>query len=309
MDPQSLVSTEGVPVGVLEFPSMMTPEEKALLFRLARDHYTGAGVIVDAGLFLGASTVAFCEGIRSAGMRPGKVVHAYDIALWSKAGFDKYLDAPAVRAKTGDVSFEEGQSYRTLLEALLADYRDLLDLRIGDVVKEMRSDRPVEIAFFDLLKNYDRDWAVFKALGPHYMPGKTFVVQQDYFYEDAIDCKLRQEFLSPYFTFVAAVGSSAVFQCTKAIPASYFQDDPVSRLSAKDRIKLMQQAAGRIPLSKYQMYASLAVVRLMMQSGEHALADFELSRQELVMKYSKLTSPRALQIAKAMRRQINAQVR
>lgn len=297
--------SEDVPQQVLDFPSMMTVEEKSLLFHLARDHYTGQGAIVDAGLFLGASTEAFSQGLKTAGKAAPGIIHAYDIALWNSAGFDKYLEHPDVINKAGAIAYKDGEDYFPLLQRLLAQHLDLIDFRIGDIVKEVRADGPVEIAFFDCLKNYERDWAVFKALGPHYIPGKTFVIQQDYFYEDAIENKVRQEFLSPYFDFIGNYASSGVFRLQRAIPPQYFEADPVLHLSVDERAALLKQAAARIAPGKYQMYAALATVRFLAREGhrEQALEEFERLEQEILG--SKLASPRALQVAATLRQQLS----
>ena len=297
MEASDLGCTADVPKDVLDYPSMMTHEEKALLYHLARDHYAGQGVIVDAGLFLGASTKALGSGLTAAGKGAPGCIQAYDIAIWNKAGFDKYLSDPAVLAKIGTTRYQDGETYRPLLEALLSEYEDLVDLRIGDIVKEVRGDQPVEIAFYDLLKDYDRDWAVFKALGPRYIPGRTVVIQQDYFFEDAQDSRIRQEFLSPFFRFVGGFGTSGVFLLEKPLPGSYFRADPVKRLSISEKVILLQQASERISPSKYRLYAALAVVKFLIQNAMKDQARTEPVRVERAMFGGRHTSPRAQQIA------------
>src|SRR5690348_6152549 len=53
-----------IPKSVLAVPSMMSVAERRFLYGLASKYYSGAGVIVDAGIFLGASTRCFGEGLR-----------------------------------------------------------------------------------------------------------------------------------------------------------------------------------------------------------------------------------------------------
>jgi hypothetical protein len=253
---------------------------------------------------LGASTEALSRGLKAGVKVTPKCIHAYDLAIWNRDGFDKYLSDPKVKAKLGSARYEHGQSYWPLLQKLLEEHQDLVDFRIGDIVKKIHSDQPVEIAFYDLLKNYERDWAVFQALGPKYISGKTLIIQQDYFYDEAIDCKIRQEFLAPYFEFVGAFGTSGVFRLVYPLPNSYFERDPLLSLSVNVKGELLRQAADRIPLSKYQMYASLAIVRFWILNGMKEQAAAELSRQERVISESKPTSPRVWQIVKYLWRQI-----
>ena len=52
-----------IPSEVESIESMLTMSERKLLIALARDYYTGDGIIVDAGCFLGGSTLSLCAGI------------------------------------------------------------------------------------------------------------------------------------------------------------------------------------------------------------------------------------------------------
>src|SRR5690606_38881587 len=52
------------PAAVVDHPGMTSRREKSMLYWLARNHYAGDGLIVDAGLFLGASTNAFAAGLK-----------------------------------------------------------------------------------------------------------------------------------------------------------------------------------------------------------------------------------------------------
>jgi len=296
MNINTLSSTLDVPESVLNYPSMMTNGEKSLLFHLARDHFQGTGIIVDAGLFLGASTEAFCRGLKSQGTKLKKIVHSYDIAIWNSKGFDKYLKNQDVLKNIGPINFKDGDNYQHLLEKLLEEHKDLIDFRIGDIIEKIHANQEIEIAFYDLLKNYERDLACFNALGPYYAPNKTIIIQQDYFYENALESKIRQEFLSPYFEFIGSIASSGIFKCIKKIPSEYFVQDPIKQLTINDKLKFLKQAANRIPFSKFQIYTSLAVVSFLIQSGKIVESLNELNEINLIMKKSNFNPPRALQI-------------
>lgn len=300
--------TEPVPRSVIDYPGMTANDEKALLYHLGRGHYRGDGVIVDAGLFLGASTNAFAAGIIDnpaahdaivkTGLRP---LTSYEVALWHDEGFNKYLERPEVKAIWRDEwSFTNGDNYMPVLEALLEPYRDLIEFRIGDILETAREDRPVEIAFYDCLKNRDRDAACFNAFAPHYIAGHTVVIQQDYFYEDALYNKIRQEFLSPYFRFLGGVATSAVFQLVEPIPAAYFEKDPIDDLSIDQCIDLLDAAAARIPLSAFHIYAALAPVRYATQTRHFNQAEVRLEEVERMVRRTPLPE-RAHQVTVAAR--------
>src|ERR1700754_2796705 len=54
-----------LPEIVSGYPTMLTPDERRLLHWLARDVWEGWGAIVDAGSFLGGSTVSLATGLRA----------------------------------------------------------------------------------------------------------------------------------------------------------------------------------------------------------------------------------------------------
>lgn len=301
------LGVEGEPPDqVLAYPSMMTVNEKALLYNLGSAYFSGAGAIIDAGLFLGASTNAFATGIEnnprvypSILNRRTPPLQSYDIAIWN-SGFDKYLSHPEVSAALDGETYSEGESFFPALQRLLKPHEGLIEFHIGDIVKKAHVDGEVEIAFYDCLKTYDRDLAVFNAFAPHYIPDRTIVVQQDYFYEDALDSKLRQELLSPYFEYMGSVASSAVFRLLEPIPSGYFRTDPVASLSVDESIELLDRVPARVAPSAYRLYAQLGTIRFMIRHDRLDEAERRLSELEAEIKVGKLP-PRPAQIARSAR--------
>jgi hypothetical protein len=121
------VPLEGAPRAVLDYPSLVSDPEKTLLYRLARDYYTGQGGIVDAGIFLGGSTNAFAIGLRENRNRAArrriraghKPITSYELAVFVE-GMRRYIGRDAFRAKLGDWNPAHGESFEPLLRALLA---------------------------------------------------------------------------------------------------------------------------------------------------------------------------------------------
>lgn len=264
------------PQRAIDFPSMTTRKEKELLYRLARYYFKGEGFIIDAGLFLGASTNAMCWGIKANKLAYNNIIReslrplqSYDIARWHSVGFDKYLNDPLVRKALGTRVFENGEDYSSFLKTLLSEHANLIEFYFGDIIKtaENNNERSIEIAFYDCLKNYERDWAAFKAFGPNYVAGHTIIVQQDYFYEDALENKIRQEFLGDYFEYLGRVDSSAVFRLSRPLPAKYFETDPLLSIGVDDGIKLLDAACARVDASAHRIYTEAGVVRYMLANG------------------------------------------
>ena len=254
-----------VPAKVLEHPGLITDRERGLLYWLARHHFTGQGSIVDAGVFLGASTRAFAAGLRDNRraldrLRPDrKPITSYDLGVFVE-GLRRYLTREQFCQALGDWNPKAGESFEPVLRRLLAEDADLFELRIGNLLETASADGPIEIAFFDCLKSAPVDWATFTAFAPHYIPGHTIVIQQDYFYPEAPEHRLRQELLSDCFHYVGQISMMAVFRLVRSIPTSHFERDALQDLSLADELRLFEQAAGRTerPTSKLAVRLSAA---------------------------------------------------
>lgn len=299
-DPQS------VPANVLDHPSMMSDGEKISLYHLAKDHFRGEGIIVDAGIFLGASTIAFASGIKdntALGQLAHKPVHSFDIAIWVRSMQQK-LHKPGYSEMFEGTPPEPGESFEPALRRIIGGHEDVVELFIGDIVKLARAEQRVEIAFYDCNKTYERDLACFQGFAPHYMPGHTIVIQQDYFYEQAHWLKVRQEFLSDYFSYIGQVGSSAYFLCEKPIPEEYFKADPVKRLSTLKQYKLVRQAAERAMSERHRILTELSGLRLLIDAGEGELAAQHWRRLRRDISAGE-PGKRAIQDHRALKREID----
>ena len=249
----------------IKVPSMMSLLEKRVLSTLARERYTGEGVIIDAGIFLGASTVCFGEGLRlnpvakKIAKRWKKPIIAFERAIINPGmpGFFKRNNVVGMA--------EPGESFADAVEANIRPVADMVDLRLGDILETAQGiDSPIEILFLDVLKLPEISRFVVRNFFPKLIPGLSIVVQQDYFYERLPFIKTDQEFFSEYFTFIGEVCSTALFLCTKAIPESAIAQLEQG-LPSREQERLASIAMQRScdPARRYMM--ALSKVRLVKQ--------------------------------------------
>ncbi|MBX9664026.1 hypothetical protein [Novosphingobium sp.] len=259
----------------VKVPSMMSMLEKRVLFTLARERYTGSGLIIDAGIFLGASTVCFGEGLRQ--NRSFKTA----TKRWTKPiiSFERAIINPGMPAffKRNNVEgmAEPGESFADAVEAMIEPVADLVDLRLGDILETGQGiEDPIEILFLDVLKLPEISRFVMRNYFPRLIPGVSIVVQQDYFYERLPFIKTDQEFFSEYFTFIGEVCSTALFLCTKPIPESAI-DQLEQGLPAREQERLASRAMQRScdPARRYMM--AISKVRLIKQLyGSESAQDY-----------------------------------
>jgi hypothetical protein len=299
-----------VPERVQVWPGMISKDERRLLYAIGSCYYSGSGVLVDAGAFLGAATCALATGIKDnfrfqSSELPSKVIQCYELGLWDSEGFDKYVDkgSDLFQSALSTKRYTDRESFAPLLRTLLEEYSELVDLRLGDIAKLITADRPVELVFYDCLNTYESDYAVFKALAGNFVPGRTLVIQQDYFYEGAIDAKLRQEYFSNYFKYLGSVQTTAVFRYQKAIPSEDISSDPLIGLDYVEKVKLLEGVVTRVEPSAFNIYAQLAVVALMLREEKYADANIRLKEIERQIADSRST-PRTYDIVSGYRRLI-----
>lgn len=247
-----------LPTACTTVPTMLVPDELRLLNYLAQDVYSGAGAIVDAGSFLGGSTVALAEGLRrnrcwkEAG---GKPIHSYDrfeVEDWTRGVF--FPDTVAA-----------GTSFREQFERNIAPYAHLIEVHAGDVVQQEwiggpggTTGGPIEILFIDIAKHWTVcDWVTWQFF-PHLIPGRSFVVQQDYLYHHWVGwLHVTMELYGEYFEYVCDTEvNSVVFLNTKAIPPSVLRRHSVASLTVDERCALMDRAAARFEGPKRELLVS-----------------------------------------------------
>jgi SAM-dependent methyltransferase len=247
-----------VPPACTKVPTMLIPDELRLLHHLAQDAYTGAGAIVDAGSFLGGSTVALAEGLRRNRRRPRgaaaqKPIHSYDrfqVEDWTR-GIYFPESTPA------------GTSFRAEFEQNIAPYAELVEVHAGDILEhpwggQATSGGPIEILFIDVAKHWTVcDWVTWQFF-PHLIPGRSFVVQQDYLYHHWVGwLHVTMELYADYFEYVCDTEvNSAVFLYKKQIPPEVLRRHSVESLSVDERVALMDRAAARFDGEKREMLVS-----------------------------------------------------
>ena len=112
-------------------------------------------MIVDAGCFLGGSTLALASGLRANPRFPAAsrrdVIHAYDLFVVEPWTIGIYFPHDMPHGMSFDLRFREN----------IAPLADLVAVHPGNVMKAPVIDAPIEILFIDLAKH----WTVNDYLG------------------------------------------------------------------------------------------------------------------------------------------------
>jgi len=194
-------------------PTMISREEKRYLYWLGKSFWSGKGVVVEIGPWLGGSTVCLAMGMKESNHNSYKHLKVFDNFIWRE-----FMQE---RAK---LSISSGDSFESFFLKNLSNYRDVVEhykralpdeVIVGDresagirfaekdevpILKSSFND-PVDILFIDGAKSYNGMLYLLKTFHKNFIPQKTYFVCQDYKYHGtywvpAIITKLRN-YLKP----------------------------------------------------------------------------------------------------------------
>ena len=233
--------TAVVPDEVNRVRAMLMPIERQLLYGLARDYFSNEGVMVDAGCFLGGSTLSLASGLRAnerfrAAPRRN-VIHAYDLFTVKPWMIGDYFPLDTPPATSFEPMFREN----------IASFADLVAVHAGDVTTAPVPQPPIEILFIDLAKHWTLSDHIVRAFFPRLIPGRSVVIQQDYLYHAWSGwLPVTMEHFSEYFELVDHTPqNSAVFFYKRQAPPEAFARDVIQTLSTAEMRALSDRAIAR----------------------------------------------------------------
>ena len=225
-----------LPPEVKEVPTMLTLEERQLLYFLSHELYSSRGRIIDGGCFLGGSTLALATGLRDRAAPPTAQIASYDMFLVEPYTLEYYgdaFDSPRV-----------GASFRSTFDRNVQRINSYVSVREGDIMHTGWSDEPIEILFVDISKWWDVNDLLLQQFFPALVPGGV-LIQQDYFWAPTPWLQISMELLADCFTFVGRVACSAVYVLTAPQPASLRTICVERDISNPQQRELLEHAVAR----------------------------------------------------------------
>lgn len=265
-----------LPGAVRKVVTMLSVEERQCLYALGRDYWTGEGAIVDAGCFLGGSTLSLAMGAlaNTRSIDTAGAIHSYDLFVADAHQAGSYLK------KFG--TFTAGDSVRSIFDRQTLGVRAVLDVHEGDLREfPWPADSPIEVLFIDVSKTWALNDFIVREFFPALLPERSIVVQQDYVHPTCPWLAVTMEYLADYFELIDYVPyNSLVYRTRRAVPAELVAGDVVSALADGEKRALMdraiQRAAARLaPADLVELEAARTLMILQMQgrdAAEHDLA-------------------------------------
>jgi hypothetical protein len=232
-----------MPQSIFLAQGMIGTEERRCFYWLAKNRLSGEGVVVDAGAFIGSSTLCFAAGAADGGhkgFRGGPLLHAYD---YFKA-VDAYV-AETIRKKFRPIA--EGESYLDVFEAQTADYSDMIAAHPGDFLAQKWNGDPVELLFIDIAKSAKLNAHAIGEFFPSLMPERSIVIHQDYFHCWHPSIHIGMEYLDDSFELIDehVPFQSRVWRLTKPIPSEKIARLRADDLDAGERLALLDRLVAK----------------------------------------------------------------
>jgi hypothetical protein len=256
-----------LPAGTLEPESMLSVAERRLLYWLGAEHARGDGAIVDAGCFVGGSTVALAEGVRANSHVTGARIDAFDRFVVDEFMAEHYLARYGLRP---------GESFRHVFDANTAAVRDLLVVHEGDFAAAEWEEHPIEVLFVDIAKTWELNDIVTRRFFPWLVPERSIVVQQDLAHAFCPWLAVTMELLAEHFELIGWVEqNSVVYRCRRAVPADAIPPR-LQALPGDRRLALLDRAITRFAGVPAALLACARVV-LLAELGDLCEARAQLS--------------------------------
>jgi len=265
---QTAWDVAALPDAVLKPETMLSVAERRLLYWLGAEHARGDGAVVDAGCFVGGSTVALAEGLRVNRRAGDAYVDAFD-----RFTVDEFM-ATAYLAGHG---LQAGDSFRPVFDANTAAVRDLVVVHEGDLAEADWDERPIDVLFVDIAKTWEINDVVIRRFFGWLEPNRSIVVQQDMAHALCPWLAITMELLADHFELLGYVEhNSLVYRCRAPIPPGAVPHS-LRALPDDRKLALLERATGRfegVPAA----LLSCALAVLLNELGDADAARRELAR-------------------------------
>jgi hypothetical protein len=273
-----------VPEEIYAPRGMIGAEERRALYWAGRDWFTGTGAIVDAGAYVGAS--AFCL---AAGVAANPKIRRKDPRIHSFDYFRVIDDYVAEHISRDFRPVTAGESYFDIFLRQLRPYEGLVRAVPGDFMETRWNGGAIEVLFIDIAKTQPLNSHLIREFFPHLMPGRSLVIQQDFYHCWHPHIHITMEVLAPYFEILDehVEYQSRLYLCTNAIPPAALAEAAEFAYSKSERLALLDSLSRK---EIGHMRAMVDVVKLWQLVLDGHSAEVDRQYAAIVANYGEVRS-------------------
>lgn len=238
--------------------TMMTRNETGMLNRLVSDHYHGLGQIVDAGAFLGGSTVSMGLALVNKKAPLHHRIHSYDRFTNFDPYFDRFMSPPV----------ERFQSYLPQFVKNISSVLGHVNIYPGEFCQQRWSGQPIELFFADIAKSPTLNAHLYSEFSRYWIPGHTIYVQQDFVHLEAPWIQYVIGYLSDYFTIVGVEAPSLILGVRRMVPAEMIARIVADDFSWEEKAEFLERLANRFSDPETVLALRLIKARITADSGD-----------------------------------------
>lgn len=276
------------PKSLLDFPSMLTEGDFAIYFDAGK-RFEFRGSIVDAGCFVGGTTMSLVQGLLQNPLLETHrdsldgLIRVYDLFCID----DDYI-LGHLRKNYPSRDFDGESSFLGVFEDNLREYKTMLDVRPGDVMRSGYDDtEDIEILGVDLCKALPVTDYVVRTFFPRLLD-HALVIQQDFIHQYHPHIHLSMLLLDDCFELEHEMrwGGSLSYRLKKKITpelirARFGDDESWYHQTSRNASLLRSLARGMyFDENRWVMLQVLAVYLANMGEHDHARSVFEEAREQ-----------------------------
>ena len=223
-------------------PAMLHRSERRAISYFAAKAYQlcgGEGLFVDAGSFAGGSLVAAVEGVERVAPNLdaiGRRFVAYDLFEANDYMIENYPDHFSGR--------NPGDDFLDVFYKTIGGYRRLVEVHKGDILQVPPPQGRIAFLFVDILWSWETNAFAIEELYPRLIPGKSFLLHQDFVYPYYPWLPISMEYFAEYFEFFDyAEHSTAIYRIRKPFPKT--DGSAVANLDLDVQLALLDAATSR----------------------------------------------------------------
>ncbi|MBE7552142.1 MAG: hypothetical protein HS126_13820 [Anaerolineales bacterium] len=242
-------------------PTMISPEERLYLYWLGRSQWSGEGTVVEIGPWLGGSTVCLAAGMAASGHETKRRLHVFDNFIWRE-----FMTARAA------LSLQPGDSFKSYFLRNIREYEEIIEVRERALPDEpikhelrassrrfLETDRiplfegftdgeSIKILFIDGAKSWRGLRYLLKTLCGSLIPGKSYLVCQDYKFWGTYWVPIMMTRLAQYLEPVHNVlgGSTVSFRLISTISPQLLEafEDSVLTMPTDQTLQELDRASA-----------------------------------------------------------------
>jgi hypothetical protein len=161
-------------------PGMISREERQYYNYLGR-FYSGKGMAVELGPWLGCSTASIVTGLIQNPLFLGKRLYVYDDFIWRSEWMNNHVPKADQLENHQDFQFLFEKYTQPIGKYLAVEKRKIIACDGNESLPELTWDRgPIEIMYIDCGRTFEANEAWYKIFVRSFMPGVTLLVLQDW---------------------------------------------------------------------------------------------------------------------------------